>query len=1398
MGGSVQQRLQAPGKWRKRLLILVFSLGAAFAALTALARTEPVLAWVRETITEVVHTQLGLLAEIGQVEVDVKTVSLLARDIALKHPRHGALAQAKLLRVRPWIMGLYRGEVKLKAITLEGARVSLVVRDGAIINLPELPKSTSRSTEIDLPFRTFSLLDSAISIDAKPYASGELRGITATVDGSARNLIGPDIQIAGGHVDHSLGRETIDSLSLEGHIKPHSVWVDTFSLRSPFVSIRARDAAVELPLGRHYQGAVDADVDLGHLRDLPHGIALPPLSGQVRFSGEVRDEQHHPAGKGNLTLSQVQVDGYGFGERVEADFHATHEAIAFKATAHVIRNGGSVQLDGTLGFGEGLPLAIDAKVNDVSFARLIEQLGVTPNAIVEWILAGTWSLKGTLDPLDLAGPLRMPTRGFKITRDAWHAKPERHVLAVESARVTGAVAIRPDGIHLEHLHGELPRSQLHADVLIGFTNLLRVRASSEHVDVSDCTPLLSFPLAGVGSFQAEVNGGYDDPQVHGHIALDGFAFNTFPFGDVETDFRLEKEGLAVRFPRVTADKNESNYSAEQMVLDFSDDRVLITASLDAQRMELSDFYHVFHFEEDERFLPYQASISGRSDLRFTMGFPGDGEAGTLDSTLDFDVPRANLNGFEFTAGHLRGHWKWLDWRRGAEGGELRVDHLSLKKGPGTVNASGRMLQNGVLDMVMVADRIELSDTEGLRDRMPLLGGTYGATGTVKGSLEIPRADLDVVFSNLHYQGRSLGDGRGYVRLTDREDPWIAAATSWSKDNLPNEPCAHARYGLARGTWPADPPVKTVEGPKPALIRPMAFIACGEALAGQFVMDMAFGRTKVFPLRGRVALRGLVLNDLLPRGARDDEALTGAITARMDVSDGAMLEPLTLGGALSIPELMIARGDVHLRATSPIEITFGEGQFRVLRAELDGPASSLRIAGGGSLSEGLALQLDGGVDLGLLSSLSTTVSRAQGELHLRARVAGRLENPSLFGQATLRGGALRFASFSEPIEGIEGDITFSAQRVIVERFQARVSGGALSVTGNAALSGRELGSYLLNIEARDMSLRQLDGAQVVLGARTELAWERGQRLPVLRGTLDVARLRYTHPIQLGSSLTDIYRAERAEVQQYDPDADRVALDLRVVHDEPFKVENNLLDAEVVIVDGERPFRIVGTDQRFGVLGTMRLRRGIVRFRDVAFDIREGEIGFDDPNRIFPRFDLTAVTDIRRAGSLQQTWHISLRATGNAESFAVRTRSDPYLSEEDIALLLAIGMTNAEISQLQSGGLTSEDALNALATVSGVDDEVRRAVPAIDDFRVSNGYSPRSYRNVPQLFVGKRIADGVRLSATTALSEARDLSTSVQWQLSDEASVEATYNNQNASGVSQVGDVGADLRWRLEFE
>ncbi|HJK90499.1 MAG TPA: translocation/assembly module TamB domain-containing protein, partial [Polyangiaceae bacterium LLY-WYZ-15_(1-7)] len=312
----------------------------------------------------------------------------------------------------------------------------------------------------------------------------------------------------------------------------------------------------------------------------------------------------------------------------------------------------------------------------------------------------------------------------------------------------------------------------------------------------------------------------------------------------------------------------------------------------------------------------------------------------------------------------------------------------------------------------------------------------------------------------------------------------------------------------------------------------------------------------------------------------------------------------------------------------------------------------------------------------------------------------------------------------------------------------------------------------------------------------------ERLPLLRGDLRIDRARYERPIQLSPTLGQLYRPQRAEVERYDPEADNVRLDLRVRNRAPIRVVNNLLDVDLRIDDGDRPFRVVGTDQRYGVVGNVRIARGTVRFRNTELDVTRGEVRLDDETRVDPRFDVVAETEIRRqqtqADLTAPAWRVQVRAHGNLDAFRLDATSQPALSQEDLMLLLTVGMTSAEAQQLQAGELGGT-ALEALSAISGVNEEVTNAVRVIDEFAITTRYSPQTGRPEPMVTIGKRITDRVRMSASTGMTgEERTFQTGVEWQVGDQTSIQMLYDNINRESSSSFGNVGVDFHWRLEFE
>jgi translocation and assembly module TamB len=239
---------------------------------------------------------------------------------------------------------------------------------------------------------------------------------------------------------------------------------------------------------------------------------------------------------------------------------------------------------------------------------------------------------------------------------------------------------------------------------------------------------------------------------------------------------------------------------------------------------------------------------------------------------------------------------------------------------------------------------------------------------------------------------------------------------------------------------------------------------------------------------------------------------------------------------------------------------------------------------------------------------------------------------------------------------------------------------------------------------------------------------------------------------------------------------------------------------------------------------------VQLRGNEFLVREGYVRFDDPLKITPKLDVRAQTEYRRyaassapaqagssgssevsgaAGSSSPVsaaastsaagvWRITLQLRGEIDNLERTLSSDPPLSQEDIVLLLAIGMTRAEIDRGGTSALGETVGLEALSALTGADKAVKTIVPLIDEFRFGTGYSSRTARSEPEVTVGKRIADRLHASVTTGVSENREVRSNIEWRLNRNVSVQGSYDNLNDVSSSPVGNVGVDLRWRLEFE
>jgi translocation and assembly module TamB len=560
-------------------------------------------------------------------------------------------------------------------------------------------------------------------------------------------------------------------------------------------------------------------------------------------------------------------------------------------------------------------------------------------------------------------------------------------------------------------------------------------------------------------------------------------------------------------------------------------------------------------------------------------------------------------------------------------------------------------------------------------------------------------------------------------------------------------------------------------------------------------------------------------------------IAGALTGRLELRDLPMAAPGLASGRAAISTLLASYGGIRLQLEQPTELFFGGGQLQVPKTpftirtpalkgtevELQGSLSQLGSTPRANISVALAT-----TPLSTFAELLPDTEHAQGEVKGQLRLTGPLAQLGYEGGFELQNGAFELRGSSLGITNLQVKLALSTGQLRLERATMNVGGGSVAMRGSAPLRGFELGDATGALTIRNVGLAPIDGLRLNLDAdldvqRKATGADGKAHLPRITGEIRLGSFQYSRPVTMSADIAALaQRGRQTQFEAYDPEADLFAFEVAVRSQKNLRIDNNLIEASLRL--DSSALVLSGTNQRFGARGRLRVEPGgHIRMRRNTFEVREGSVEFDDPARIAPRVDVTAVTEYRRYNSVASAengtstsstagtgsatggqWLITLHAFGDAEKLRIDLSSQPELSQDDIFLLLTLGLTRTELDQAQSARVGESVALEALGSLSGADEAVTSAIPVIDEFHFGSAYSSRTGQTEPTVTIGKRLSERIRALVTSGLTDSREVRSNLEWQLNRKVSVEGSYDNVNDVSSSSLGNLGADIRWRLEFE
>jgi translocation and assembly module TamB len=1170
--------------------------------------------------------------------------------------------------------------------------------------------------------------------------------------------------------------------------------------------------------------------------DAPAATGSVTLDVDAAWDGRAR----LPTVRGTLVADLPGVAGKVFSSHVEATLDVANDVVHVTNLAAHWADGLVTIPDVRIEpFEKGIPLhAGPVGLHGLELAGLLRDLAAHPRPHVGMALreGSIEHFDGTLAPLSLEGPLVVKTQGFGIY-DKPTFDPTRHtMMGVKEGTVRCSFQVQKDAVVFHRATIDTPRSHIGATVALQYRGYIDLEAyEGTRVDLADISPVVDIPMGGVATIRADMHGPFEHPHLVGDLGLDRYVLGGFSVGELEAGkVSFEPLVLTIESGRLKHGASRAKVHAR---LDFDGPaNVKVDADVDsreAPHFALRDLFEVFHFDKDPRWAGVAATAAGTARVHYALGGPEDRcGGGALDVRAQMALPEAEAFGERYTDGDLDLDFAWDDQAAGAAG--LRVDlrSLSLRKGKGNVLARLDVAHGAKVRGSAILTRVPLASIDALGGAGKRFDGQLSAVATLGGTLSELSGKADVELGPVRIGPASLPPSRATLTIEPSGRP--------SRDTGKTA-CGNARAtNFDRAEYDKD-------------LSDGAFRLDGALFDGQVVLDgLAMSRQRKSVVTGKARLDKLdlgTLANLVPGVALAGGAPKGSLSASLDV------KKLHLGSAkdadvtLALEALEIARKGTEARlvgASRPIRLTGDElevPELRLRAKSASGLAAEL-VAGGLVHKVTTSPELDVSarvepIDLSRLSADLPELARASGTLTAALRLTGPPSAPRTTGDAHVRRAELALRGSPLALEDLNVDVVVGGGELVVERASARLGLGTVEATARMPIRGLELGTATAAITARGVKLPVSDGVDVVADADLSATFRPGaagegpageRNLPAVKGTVALTQFRYTRPITMNvdlGQLTGRSKSARA-VETYDPADDLVRFDVTVVSPKPLRFTNNLADMALEITP---PGLVLsGTNQRFGARGALRvLPDSKLQLRASEFDVREGTVRFDDPYRIAPMIDLRAQTEYRRYASTAAEqgaapgasaaasssagtaggstggnagtsglWRIQLHAHGDVDNLAIDLTSDPPLGKEDILLLLTIGMTRAELDRGLASTLGESAGLEALTTLTGADKAVKTIVPLIDDFRFGTGYSSRSGRTEPTVTLGKRLTDRLRASVTTGLSEAREVRSSIEWKVGPRVSVQGSYDNANDASSSSVGNIGTDLRFRLEFE
>ena len=650
-----------------------------------------------------------------------------------------------------------------------------------------------------------------------------------------------------------------------------------------------------------------------------------------------------------------------------------------------------------------------------------------------------------------------------------------------------------------------------------------------------------------------------------------------------------------------------------------------------------------------------------------------------------------------------------------EGDGVRLDGLDMRKGEGAMTGAAYVGWDATYSGTLDGRDIAVESVATLADPRAPLSGRLQFTLSGAGAFDSPRYELRGEIADLFISEESIGHVTGRVEVCEGVLTLGVEAAS-------------PRLAISGSGW--------------------------VALTSEADADLTFSVTNT-------SLDPYV-RAFEPRLSPVTTAVaSGTISVRGELRN---FDRLRVDGV--VEQLDLNLFDYRVRNEGPIRVAVEQRVVRVERMQLTGEGTQLDLTGTIDLdTERIAVRATGDANLGILQGFFPDL-RSSGNAELVADIGGSLQEPLLLGRAFIFDGRIRHFSLAHSLESINGQILFDPGSVRFDGLEATLGGGDVRFGGRVGLNGYTPGELNVSAEGKQMQLRYPEGFRSVVDAQLTLQGDFYD--PLLTGTVTVRDAVWVEQFEAAPGLFDFTGGDQGSEQPTETTLP-LRFDVRIVAPSSLRIEDNRAR---IVATAELTLR--GTYDSPLLFGNAEIERGVVFFEGNQYRVTHGSIGFANPTKIEPFFDIEAETNVFVPG---QIYRVVFRATGTTEQFVADFSSDPPLPQVDILLLLLGEVRDpqsGELRALRTPDVTEQQLIQSGAArllTSPLSSVVEQSF-GVDTFRITPSLGDPSVQQsaeldpTARLLIGKRISGRAHLTVSRALTgDGRDLIVVLEYNQSD---------------------------------